>query len=216
MRSVSTVLSKQIIANYCAGAWCAKHRIKALPAAPETVGVKRKARSLMADDIRALIDGVDQQSAPGARSAALLASGWAGRIATPSLLVLIGRDVERAASSPHRHHFDGVEGFSEPGRENRRAKPVRRCFPPSTSARAFRLSVCGAHRQISRQGLLKSAPMLTNTRGEMHINGSRQCAASGRAPLSPVIASPRLGQSQYLSDQTREWLHARDPCSTLP
>jgi integrase len=46
----------------------------------------RKAKPLLTDDLRVLIDGLDQQSALGARDAALLTLGWAGALRRSELV----------------------------------------------------------------------------------------------------------------------------------
>jgi integrase len=48
----------------------------------------RKAKPLLADDLRALVDGLDQRIASGARDAALLALGWAGALRRSELVSL--------------------------------------------------------------------------------------------------------------------------------
>jgi integrase len=48
----------------------------------------RKAKPLLADDLRAMIDGLDQQSVSGARDAALLSLGWAAALRRSELVGL--------------------------------------------------------------------------------------------------------------------------------
>jgi integrase len=48
----------------------------------------RKAKPLLANDLRDLIDGLDQQSASGAHDAALLALGWAAALRRSELVSL--------------------------------------------------------------------------------------------------------------------------------
>jgi len=48
----------------------------------------RKAKPLLTEDLRALIDGLDQQSALAARDAALVALGWAGALRRSELVSL--------------------------------------------------------------------------------------------------------------------------------
>src|SRR5262245_60164811 len=48
----------------------------------------RKAKPLLASDLRDLIEGLDQQSASGARDVALLALGWAAALRRSELVSL--------------------------------------------------------------------------------------------------------------------------------
>jgi integrase len=59
----------------------------------------RKAKPLLAEDLRALIDGLDQRIASGARDAALLALGWAAALRRSELVSLDWQQLALALDS---------------------------------------------------------------------------------------------------------------------
>src|SRR5262249_60562337 len=63
----------------------------------------RKAKPLLANDLRDLIDGLDQQSASGARDAALLALGWAAALRRSEL---VGLDWQKLGAGGGFVHVD--------------------------------------------------------------------------------------------------------------
>ena len=86
----------------------------------------RKAKPLLTDDLRALIDGLDQLSALEAGDAALLTLGWAAAIRRSELVSLDWQKLGGGGGfvcidERHRRHVDGIEGLARQSRGNRRA-----------------------------------------------------------------------------------------------
>jgi integrase len=92
--SINQALSAVIHAHRDAGhAFDRKHAAiarvwKGISNTKARVEIVRKARPLMGDDLRALIDGLDQRKTSGARDAALLALGWAAALRRSELIGL--------------------------------------------------------------------------------------------------------------------------------
>src|SRR6516162_1070531 len=94
------------------------------------VEIVRKARPLMGDDLRALIDGLDQRKTSGARDAALLSLGWAAALRRSEL---IGLDWQKLGAGTGFVRVDerGIvvtlmasKASQDQGRDHRRALPA--------------------------------------------------------------------------------------------
>jgi integrase len=78
----------------------------------------RKAKPLLTDELRDLIECLDLRKASGARDAALLALGWAGALRRSELVSLDWQKLGRwrrlrpRRRPRHRRQADDVEGFS--------------------------------------------------------------------------------------------------------